>query len=90
MSVPAVALSAASLATTRGAPAWLLAACAAHTVLLSGGGAVARSVAAALAFRAALLLATLLHEVRAHAQRANLGPSRPDPRRKLTRNAAGH
>jgi hypothetical protein len=90
MSLPAVALSIVALALPRGAPAWLLAACAAHTLLLGGEGAVARAVAAALAFRAALLLATLLHEVRAHAQRANLGPSRPDPRRKLTRNAAGH
>jgi len=72
MPLPAVALSALSLATRRGAPAWLLAACAAQAVLLGGSTNLVLSVAAALAFRAALLISTLLHEVRPrHAQRAS-------------------
>ena len=66
MPLPAVALSALSRATRRGAPAWLLAACAAQAALHGGGSALVLSVAAALAFRASLLISTLLHEVRPH------------------------
>ena len=64
MPLPAVALSALSLATRRGAPAWLLAGCAAQALRGGGTTTLVLSVAAALAFRAALLISTLLHEVR--------------------------
>ena len=84
MALSAVVLSALSLASPRGAPAWLVVACAARTVLVDGGGApaLALALAAALVFRAALLVSTLAHEVRA--TRAPHTPSRRARRRQLT------
>ena len=77
MPLPAVALSALALATRRGAPAWLLAACAAQAALCCGATYLVLSATAALAFRAALLVSTLLHEVRPwRAQRGANAPHR--------------
>lgn len=74
--LPSVALSAAAFARPRGVPRWAAAACCAAAALLVHVGGTSEdatphaallaplALVAALVFRAALVLAMLLHEVR--------------------------